>query len=621
MAVARPLKLKAEVFRNRSLSSENTGIARVWVDSGVYHLDSEFDYAIPTSLDSVIEIGVRIVVPFGNRECEAIVLSRGVIENQAGLKQIIKVLSAFPVATTESLRLIAEVSKRWAAHPYDVLRSAIPPRSAAVDKEAVVSEKGPAPSRKLVRKYLQFPPAQDTYRLIAEYVAARSTTGSVLVLLPDSRSIERLREFISGATVLDSNLDKSERFRNYLKTMRERELVVLVTRSSVFAPLPDLAEIILVDDGSESYYEQRSPGWNARDVAAIRSELGSISLTLMGYSPSAEVARLIEIGWLKYQPVKASLTVKSFQAVSGELLPSGIFSPIRSALKKGPVLFVAPRKGYSQSILCSQCRNVSLCECGGKVLQRGVGRAIECSLCQKKQMDWRCAWCQSQKFFLMGRGSERFAQEIGRAFPGFTVTESSGEKILDSFLLDEGIVIATPGAIPKSSKGFSAVALLECERLFSQSDVRSQERARGILFSSAGSLAIGAELLLVISHSHPVISALSAWKPSLITSRELRDREEVGFPPFTRSLSLEIESGEAPALIRGLKSAQSSGRLPASTRILGPSQAASGKSRLLLLVPIDEGEELVSLIHEFQRKRSISKKTLASLRIDPYSLS
>ena len=134
-------------------------------------------------------------------------------------------------------------------------------------------------------------------------------------------------------------------------------------------------------------------------------------------------------------------------------------------------------------------------------------------------------------------------------------------------------------------------------------------------------MAIGAELLLVISLSHPVISALAAWKPSLITSRELRDREEVGFPPFTRSLSLEIESGEAPALIRGLKSAQSSGRLPASTRILGPSQAASGKSRLLLLVPIDEGEELISLIHEFQRKRSISKKTLASLRIDPYSLS
>ena len=622
MAVARPLKLKAEVFPRRHIPSEITGIARVWVDSGIYHLDTVFDYAIPESLDSVVEIGVRIIVPFGNRECEAIVLERrDVIGNQAGLKQIIKAVSAFPVATTESLRLIAEVSKRWAAHPYDVLRSAIPPRSAAVDKEAIEIAKEPNLPKKLARKYLQFPPGKDVYRLIAEYLAARSSAGSVLVLLPDSRSIERLREFVSHATVLDSQLDKADRYRNYLKTIRDRELVVLGTRSSVFAPLPDLSEIILVDDGSESYYEQRSPGWNARDVAVLRSQLNMISLTMMGFSPSAEVARMIENGWIKYQPVKASLVVRSFQATSGELLPSGIFSPIRSALKKGPVLFISPRKGYSQSLLCTQCRNVSICECGGRYLQRGAGRAIECSLCQKRQIDWRCAWCQSQKFFLMGRGSERFAQEIGRAFPGFTVTESSGEKILDNFLSDEGVVIATPGAIPKSSKGFSAVIILECERLFSQSDVRSQERARGILFSSAGSLAIGAELLLVISHSHPVISALSAWKPSLITSRELRDREEVGFPPFTRSLSLEIESGEAPALLRGLKSAQSSGRLPSSTRVLGPSQTASGKSRLLLLVPIEEGDELISLIHEFQRKRSISKKTLASLRIDPYSLS
>ena len=145
--------------------------------------------------------------------------------------------------------------------------------------------------------------------------------------------------------------------------------------------------------------------------------------------------------------------------------------------------------------------------------------------------------------------------------------------------------------------------------------------SRGILFSSAGSLSAGAELLLVISHNHPIIGALAAWKPSLITAKELRDREEVGFPPYTRSLSLDIETSEAPTLLRGLKSAQSSGRLPVSTRALGPTQISSAKSRILLLVPLADGDALVSLIHEFQRKRSISKKTLATLRIDPYSLS
>ena len=142
-----------------------------------------------------------------------------------------------------------------------------------------------------------------------------------------------------------------------------------------------------------------------------------------------------------------------------------------------------------------------------------------------------------------------------------------------------------------------------------------------MIFSSAGSLSAGAELLLVISHNHPVIGAIAAWKPSLITAKELRDREEVGFPPFSRSLLLDIETSEAPALLRGLKSAQSTGRLPVSTRALGPTHISSGKSRILLLVPLADGDTLVTLIHQFQRKRSVSKKTLATLRIDPYSLS
>ena len=621
MAVARPLKLKAEVFRNASSSSESTGLARVWVDSGVYHLDGEFDYAIPAHLDSSIEKGVRIVVPFGGRECEAIVLSRHPVSSHGGLKQISKVLSPFPVANENSLALIREVSRRWAAHPFDVIRSAIPPRSAAVDKESFTTERVEKLSTKTPRKYLQFPPAQDCFRLIADYVGKRRGKGSILVLLPDSRSIEHLQELIPDVVVLDSSLDKAVRYRNYLKTLRSCNLVVIGTRSGVFAPITDLSEIIMVDEGSESFYENRAPGWNARDVAAVRSQMDSVSLTIMGFSPSVEVARLIETGWMKYEPVKASTRVKSFQPAAGELLPSGIFAPIRAALKNGSVLFIAPRKGYSQSILCVQCRNIALCDCGGRVLQRGSGRAIECSICQKRYPDWRCSWCQAQNFFLLGRGSERFAHEIGRAFPGYAVTESSGEKILSTYLPSDGIVIATPGAIPMSKIGYSAIVVLECDRLFSQADVRSQERARGILFSSAGSLSAEAELLLVISHSHPVIGALAAWKPSLITAKELRDREEVGFPPFTRSLSLDIETSEAPTLLRGLKSAQSSGRLPVSTRALGPTQISSGKSRILLLVPIAEGDALVTLIHEFQRKRSVSKKTLASLRIDPYSLS
>ena len=151
--------------------------------------------------------------------------------------------------------------------------------------------------------------------------------------------------------------------------------------------------------------------------------------------------------------------------------------------------------------------------------------------------------------------------------------------------------------------------------------MRAQERSRALFFSSVSHLSESGSLLLVLEHANPIIGALAAWKPSLISSRELRERKEVALPPYSRAVTLDIEQSQSPTLVRGLKASVSDGRLPASTRILGPTEPRDGLSRILLLVEIERGQELIELIHEFQRKRSIAKKPLASLRIDPYSLS
>jgi primosomal protein N' (replication factor Y) len=151
--------------------------------------------------------------------------------------------------------------------------------------------------------------------------------------------------------------------------------------------------------------------------------------------------------------------------------------------------------------------------------------------------------------------------------------------------------------------------------------MRAQERSRALFFSAVSHLSESGSFLLVLEHANPIIGALAAWKPSLISSRELRERKEVALPPYSRAVTLDIEQSQSPTLVRGLKASVSDGRLPASTRILGPTEPRDGLSRILLLVEIERGQELIELIHEFQRKRSIAKKPLASLRIDPYSLS
>ncbi len=621
MAVVRPLRLKTEVVsRNDNVSAADLPVVRVWVDNGVYHLDGSYDYLVPESLSALISIGVRIEVPFNSRTVEAIVLERLPESQSAKLKYIVKVISPIPVATQITLSLIAAVSKRWAAHPYDVIRSAIPPRAVSIEKEIFEPSRAKIKISKPSRSYLQLPPFAQESAVIADHMRVCSRDGRVLVIVPESRFVDQICNLYPGAISIDSSLDRTSRYRNFLKAVNGSADIFVGTRSAIFAPIPGLTRIVVADEGSENSYERRSPGWNVRDVAILRSQIEKVSLDFIGYSPSSEISRLIELKWITYSAVRHKVSVQNFQQSTSELLPGRIISEVRKALQKGPVLFIASRKGYSQALSCARCRNVAQCECGGRLFKSAPNSKPECALCGVVQDPWSCTWCQGVTPFLIGRGSARFSQEIGSAFPGNQITVSEGNHIFDTYEKSDGIVIATPGSMPIALNGYSAVIILEGDSYFAQSDIRSQERTRELFFSCGGLLSKDGSLLLVMANENPIIGALSSWKPSLLAQRELRERQEVLLPPYIRALSLDIATSDVNQLIRGLETARDEKRLPADSRILGPIELKGSLSRVLIMAPIDEGEALITFIHEYQRRRSAVRKTLATLRIDPYSL-
>ena len=622
MALTRPLRLKREVIRRApEISTTDNPVARLWVDSGVFHLDQSYDYLVPDNLSEQVAVGVRVQVPFNGRECEALVLERITISSHRKLKSITKVISRVPVASKRSLDLIALVAHRWACHPYDVIRSAIPPRVASVEKSQWIDKTTERPGQSSVRQYLQLPAYQDPFQTLARQVKSVWSSGSILVIVPDNRSVLRLSKHFPEALILDSDLPRSERYENFLRARTTSAQIIIGTRSAIFADSPDLASIVIFNESSEQFFEVRSPGWNARDIAILRARNENIAIYCVGYSPSAEVARLIDIGWFEFKGAKQKVRVDTFQQEFSELLPGKIIGELRRLVKQGPILFIAPRKGYSQSISCSSCRNISTCSCGGRLEKKGATTAISCSLCANVYSEWVCQYCAGLKPFLLNRGSERFAQEIGVALPGVPITLCEAEKMVDDFELNSGIVIATPGSAPMSADGYAAVVILDGEKLLNQSDLRAQERAREIFFTHAALLNSSGSVLLVINHSNPIVGALASWKPSLISRRELQERIEASLPPFVRSISLDIDSTESATLVRALNKSRDEGRLPASTRILGPSTLNTATHRILLLAPLEDGEALVLLMHEFQRRRSATRKKLATLRIDPYSLS
>ena len=136
MVAPKLFRLKAEVAPASSGPRASVlPYARVRVDTGVFHLDQLYDYQIPEKLTDMVQVGIRVQLPFGGRETEGIVVERVAAPERAGeLKSITKVLSVVSIATSQSLDLIDSVADHFACNPWDVIRSAIPPRVASVDK-------------------------------------------------------------------------------------------------------------------------------------------------------------------------------------------------------------------------------------------------------------------------------------------------------------------------------------------------------------------------------------------------------------------------------------------------------------------------------------------------------
>ncbi|KGA20308.1 hypothetical protein GM50_2410 [freshwater metagenome] len=624
-----PLRLKVQkVARGKLEAAERLPVATVLVDTGVPHLDEVYDYLVPEFLDKELRTGVKVSVNFSGRNVDGYILSRSKSSTIGNLKFIEKVLSPIPLLTPETLALTSAVSKRWASTSFDILTSAIPARVVNVEKAFQSVDHPPALPESTTaptHSYYLFTPGEDPFMVMGDWVRRRSLLGGVLVVLPEAREVallsEKLKTMGLNFSVLDGSLTRTERYSNFLDVASGNVQIVIGSRSAIFAPVNNLKTLIVFREGSQSHYEVRTPGWNTRDVAIIRSQMGSIDLTFAGFSPSSEVAHLMERGDVHLKGQSASVDATSFTAHYGELLPDRIFAPIRKALEKGSVLFLVSRKGYSTAISCKSCRNIAICDCGGRISFDGPEKGYRCSLCDKKATTWSCRWCKKDQPVLLGRGNQRFAQEIGRAFPGFPVLISDANSQLDEVSEECSLVLATAGMAPVAKNGYQAVVILEGDALFAQLDLRAHERAREAIMQSVSLLAKTGKALLVIDSAHPIIASVSRWNLAPLLMRELIERSQTHLPPVVHAITIEMAHGECSSFIAGIKKSATEGRISTSTRILGPTKISDENSRVIITVPLDEGEDLVDFLNTYRKKRALAKKPALTMRVDPYSLS
>ena len=86
--------------------------------------------------------------------------------------------------------------------------------------------------------------------------------------------------FGDEVAILHSGLSDAERAEQWHRIRRGEARVVAGTRSAVFAPVSDLALIIVDEEQDSSYKQEETPRYHARDVAVMRAKMAGAAVVL-----------------------------------------------------------------------------------------------------------------------------------------------------------------------------------------------------------------------------------------------------------------------------------------------------------------------------------------------------
>lgn len=564
-----PLKLKREKVGSPKPAS-SAPVLSVLVDTGVYHLDQEFDYLLPEKFE--VAPGEWVSVPFKGKNRIGLVTKRSELKSGAKLSFINKPILG-PKISSDFLHLYRAIASRWAVPIFDVLRFVTRFKDSL--KPSTTPKSGPGK-----RYYLQLDAKFDEVTQIRDMAIQIAKTGSTILIVPERRLVDLLA---------------SDYFHVGL-------------RGSILNPKPFQNVIILRED-SEHHYEIKSPGFNTRDIALLRNEHLNENLYFLGFTPSLEMASLIAKGYVTLKKSANKIQVIAKPSLQGELLPSGLIPDFKKFLDLGTVLVVAPAKGYGLAISCANCRNVAKCPCGGRLTKRNRTADPNCTICSRSFEDWRCSFCEGKRIYLLGRGIERIAEELGKSFPNTSIHLATVDKDLPPVTGRKNLVIATLGAAPIQI--YSAVLFLDGLNL--AADLRSTERALSSLMRYAA-MSQG-RVMVVERPESPIINSLIQWNPFSILNRELEELKDGLLPPSTRHVLIQPPAEESARIYSGLQSALRDGRLSSEVRIYNLNSGS-----ISLFFPLKSAAQTLYFLHEFQRRRSISGKGILKMRVDPYML-
>ena len=543
-------------------------IARVRIPSPLPQLDKDFDYLIPANMH--IEVGHVVRVPFGRgtKTVEAVVVEIADESAFTGkLASISEICADKTLVSKQQIELVQAISERYPSSAGELFAQVVPRISKRGNNTYVHSKSTDTKSNSHApyKVYQQLQVDRNFRKLVLQCIEALEKGESSLVVLPDFRDLEEFERVLSAEGIQDRGIRHSStdpvgvRYRSVLRSLDEVG-INYGTRGACFSASLNLGLIVLVDDLDESHIEPTSPYWNSREVLLIRQELENCSLVLASTSPSSDVLRLIEIGYLNLE--KAQTSKRLVRTTKNQSrLDEETFGLISKALKDGKsVLMQVANLGHASALACRNCKELRTClDCGSRIWVDAAG-ITRCRNCKSNQAGSNCK-CGSNLVQPIRTGASAIASWLEKAFPKSVVIRSTGAERISAVEGSGHIVIATPGAEPSITGGYSVVVLADAVNMLGVPKMRAVEWAC-LSWANAISKTSSDGLVVFVGIGESLGTYLNQLDFYSAVESDYLERKELQLPPFTRLGSAVAHDAKAlNTLIEALKNTAPTVRL------------------------------------------------------------
>jgi primosomal protein N' (replication factor Y) (superfamily II helicase) len=488
---------------------------------------------------------------------------------------------------------------------------------------------------------------------------------TAIVLVPEisltPQTVERFKsrfaESQKTVAVLHSHLSEGERHDEWHKVHSGRARIVIGARSAVFAPLTNLGLIVVDEEHETSYKQEEAPRYHARDVAVVRAKMEKCAVLLGSATPSLESYHNAVNG--KYELATLTQRVDNCQmplirvidlrqekrsdraaTIVSEKLRAAIAD--RLAKREQTILFLN-RRGFSTSLLCSNCGKARYCpNCSVALTFHRSTSRLNCHLCgHTAAVPKKCPECGQDALVYSGFGTEKVEATVAQIFPGAAVKRMDADSMtrkeayrdtLRAFRAGKIDILVGTQMIAKGLHfpNVTLVGIINADLSLHLPDFRAGERTFQLLTQVSGRAGRGE------TPGEVFVQSYTPFSPSIQFARhhdfkgyveqELEFRERCDFPPFKHAVLITVRSAHeergkfsAETLTRRLREA-----LPEEFTVgdaaPAPLEKLQGQFRFHILLRGSAVMRLSRSIREVLDKLPFPEDVAVAVDVDPYQL-